>query len=731
MLRALSSRPAHLRLLFRSFAAHATPAFRLPPSADDVALIDFFDRPVARSWLRTYAAGTTGLFLQPALTRPAAFRDVADAALNRAQLLVERIIRAPHSRDELRKVVKNLDRLSNILCGVIDLAELVRHAHPDPRWIDAANDAYAHLYEYMNVLNTHVGLYQVLKLVFQDSEIWAQLSDEARETALIFWRDFEKSGIDLPPHLRTRFVELSSEIFTLGRDFVNNASQPRPSVSLPVEPLRELRSLGSLRKMRFLGTANTISIQPGSNEARMIMANVSDDATRRALFVASHSSSREDVEVLEALLRTRASLASLVGKPSFAHMALDDKMTKTPENVMLFLSTQLGLSRPRALADVCELAKLKQRHLGRQDLPPIQPWDRDYFLPHVASPALPGEAWHEDVRKLEVIDENEGLVGWIYADLFTRPGKATGAAHYTVRCSRRADDDDADGDFDLASGAQPVNDPRALHVPAHAVRGKPGLYQLPIVVLLCDFPSPTNDRGASTLDWSDVSTTVHEMGHAVHSMIGRTDYQNVGGTRCATDFVELPSLLMEHFFLSSPDVLSLFQPKSDTSTSVVIPSHNSQDDSAVGAALDSHAQLLLATLDQLYHSPLAGEVNFNTTTIYSNLQDTHGALPSIPGTSWQTRFGHLYGYGATYYSYIFDRALARAVWERVFAKAPLERQAGERFRQDVLRHGGAKDPWKMLASVLDIPELEAGDACAMEMVGQWRAEDNGSGRTVH
>ena len=142
----------------------AATAARLPPrpaSSDDDSLVDFFDRPVHRTWLRTYAAGTTGLFLQPTLTRPSGFADAAEATVQRAQLIVERILRAPQSRNELRNVVKHLDRLSNIICGVIDLAELVRHAHPDPRWIDAANDAYATLYEFMNVLNTHVGLYQV------------------------------------------------------------------------------------------------------------------------------------------------------------------------------------------------------------------------------------------------------------------------------------------------------------------------------------------------------------------------------------------------------------------------------------------------------------------------------------------------------------------------------------------------------------------------------------------
>lgn len=124
--------------------------------------LHFFDHPPHRpSWSRS----PTGLFGQPSLVSPSSFQNLALATLIRAQLLTERIVRARQSRDELFKVVKNLDRLSDMLCSVIDLAELVRNAHPDPEWVKSANEAYEQLCEYMNVLNTNVGLYEV-RLLF-------------------------------------------------------------------------------------------------------------------------------------------------------------------------------------------------------------------------------------------------------------------------------------------------------------------------------------------------------------------------------------------------------------------------------------------------------------------------------------------------------------------------------------------------------------------------------------
>ena len=199
-------------------------------------------------------------------------------------------------------------------------------------------------------------------------------------------------------------------------------------------------------------------------------------------------------------------------------------------------------------------------------------------------------------------------------------------------------------------------------------------------------------------------------------MLGRTEYHNVSGTRCATDFVELPSILMEHF-LNSPEVLSLFT-EPGPNRRMQYPSPPDMKCSA----LDNHAQVLLGLIDQTYHSALPLDPLFDSTAAFAQLQDSKGPIPSVPGTSWQTQFGHLYTYGATYYSYMLDRAIAGRVWQKLFQSNPLDRGVGEKFKREVLIHGGGRDPWEMVSKVLDAPELEQGDSEAMREVGRWRLE---------
>ena len=200
-------------------------------------------------------------------------------------------------------------------------------------------------------------------------------------------------------------------------------------------------------------------------------------------------------------------------------------------------------------------------------------------------------------------------------------------------------------------------------------------------------------------------------------MIGRTEYQNVAGTRCATDFVELPSILMEHF-LNSPTVLSLFDVEGSSSIRHIGNHHNDPCHS-----IDTYSQILLAATDQVYHSSNVLTQLFDSTAELARLHDTQGLIPYVPGTSFQTQFGHLFGYGATYYSYLLDRAIASQVWKKLFTRDPLSRTTGEKYEHEVLQFGGGRDPWRMVSSLLDAPDLESGNVEAMREVGRWRIED--------
>uniref|UniRef100_A0A673C6J9 Mitochondrial intermediate peptidase n=1 Tax=Sphaeramia orbicularis TaxID=375764 RepID=A0A673C6J9_9TELE len=219
-----------------------------------------------------------------------------------------------------------------------------------------------------------------------------------------------------------------------------------------------------------------------------------------------------------------------------------------------------------------------------------------------------------------------------------------------------------------------------------------GQYQLPVVVLMLSLPLPT--KSAPTLLTPGMMENLfHEMGHAMHSMLGRTRYQHVTGTRCATDFAEVPSILME-YFATDYRVISQFARHYETGQPLPesMVARLCESKKVCGAA-DTQLQIFYAVLDQLYHS---APQNRSTTEILKEMQQKFYGLPYTPNTAWQLRFSHLIGYGAKYYSYLMSRAVASMVWKQCFVQDPLNRDMGERYRQEMLAHGGAKEPMLMV-----------------------------------
>lgn len=717
-------------------------------------------------------AANAGLFKNRYLTKPEGFQVFARRNLEKATVLVHKVLTAS-SVDEYRAVVKHLDRLSDLLCRVLDLCDFVRMTHPDQRFQAAASDAWAMVYQYMNQLNTTTGLNDQLCTAMRNPEVTSAWTEEEMIVAKILRTDFEKSAVHLPEATRNKFVMLSQQVSEAGNDFVERMSTARPYIEMPVASLAaqpaDIQKAVARGGITRHGSTARVGFNSIGHTAAFVLRKVMAGDARRAAYLTSNTASSGTIRSLEKMLRLRSTLANLTGFDSYGHQHLSDRMmAKSPEAVMRFLQELHRHNVPLVNQEHAALLAAKREQLGQDDkhIDVVHPWDTDllktrvrekmvkepefflipsqelnnyfsvgtvikglsilfnrlYGIRFVPRGALPGEVWHSDVRRLDVLNDKGELIAVLYCDLYYREGKSPNPAHYTIRCSRDIRDDEvaeAAEDMGLPSFESPEE---SANDGMEAVRDDGVLKQLPTVVLTCDFARPGANK-PSLLEWRNLETLFHEMGHAVHSILARTSFQNVAGTRCATDLAELPSTLMEHF-ASDPAVLSLFARHWKTGEEVPYQQLAARVRiSKQFEGLDTERQIILAMADQLYHSDVVSDPSFDSTKVYHVLQKNYATIRDDPNTSWQGFFGHLFGYGSTYYSYLFDRVLAERVWQVVFkggeGEAAISRENGEWLKENLLKWGGSRDPWQCMADTLRDHRIKGGDEEAMGIVGSW------------
>jgi intermediate peptidase len=703
----------------------------------------------------------TGLIKNRYLAQPEGFITYAKDVMRQCSILVQKTLTVD-TVEGYKGLSRDLDKLSDLLCRVIDLADFIRSTHPDRHFKRAATAAYTMMFEYMNQLNTTTGLNDQLKKAASIPEVYESWTEEERTVAKILIKDFSKSAIELPDKERNEFVTISNDIAEVGTEFV---SWMEPAKNLVTFPSKQLTGLDPLfiKNVSKWGIATIPSI---GSMAATVVSNAEDPDIRREVYMASRTASKATVDRLERLLKRRSDLAKLAGYESFAHMSLQDKMAKTPEAVNDFLQALKVDIQPVVQQELDELLELKASDAYHENFPSrINAWDKDYYVHRLMSnlytrirsldslseffslgtvfqglsrlfnrtygvrlvpkETLPGETWHAEVRRLDVVDDTGSCVAVVYCDLFSRPGKTPNPAHFTLRCSRAIPPDEL---AEYGANGNSLDD--AINAATEGLSYRVDeqtstVYQLPTIALVCDFDHPstvgfTGVEKPTLLPLRDVQTLFHEMGHALHSFLGRTALQNVSGTRCATDLAEVPSVLMEHFAFA-PQVLDLWARhyQSDKPLPFALVQERLRLERQM-QGVETESQIMLAMLDQTLHSRLWNGKDLNSTAIYHQVS-SQTSLPDPPGTAWQGLFGHLYGYGATYYSYLFARAVAARVWTSVFEKGEraIDREAGERVKQEFLKWGGARDGWSCVAGMLQDERLAAGDQDAMRIVGKW------------
>lgn len=664
----------------------------------------------------------TGLFKNPYLTSPDGLRQFSQVSLRQAQELLERMRNDSTENGKLTYIM-NLDRLSDTLCRVIDLCEFIRSTHPDDAFVKAAQDCHEQMFEFMNVLNTDVSLCNMLKTVLNSPKISSKLSEEELKVGKILLDDFEKSGIYMNPDVREKFIQLSQEISLVGQEFINHTDYPGSnSVKISCRELDNSNvSAFLLKQLNKDVKGQNYKVPTFGYAAYALLKSCEKEQVRKKIWTALHSCSDKQIKRLNHLIKLRANLADLMHKGSYAEYQLEGKMAKNPKDVQDFILTLMNDTIDKTATELKFIAELKAKDLKKplatktdEILKLVRPWDRDYYtgkylqlnpsnapsakeissyftlgnviqglsdlFQHIygikLEPAIAdeGETWSPDVRRLNVISEEEGIIGIIYCDLFERSGKTSNPAHFTVCCSRQIYPNETDfSTIQLGENADG------------------SFFQLPVISLVCNFaPIPiASKKSLCFLQLSEVETLFHEMGHAMHSMLGRTHMQNISGTRCATDFVELPSILMEHF---AKDIRILTRIGKHYETGETVEPDMLQSFMRTTNFLqncETYSQAKMAMLDQSFHDEevISNIDNYDVVKNYQALERRLKVLVDDQ-SNWCGRFGHLFGYGATYYSYLFDRTIASKIWYALFEDDPYSRKNGDKFKKHLLKWGG-------------------------------------------
>ncbi|CAN6173345.1 unnamed protein product [Urochloa humidicola] len=646
----------------------------------------------------------TGLYGFDVLRTAKGFRRFVDDAIERSEELVAHVARLPSSPE----IVRAMDEISNTVCTVIDSAELCRNTHPDRQFVEEADKASMRIYEHLQYLNTNTTLYNAILKAEGES---ALLTEEARRAATTFRIDFEKGGIHLPEDKLERVNQLNLEIAQLGRKFSDNVmNKPGfvdvyPASRVPRNMQHHFKSVyrsnfGSFEKQSnqmIAAKQKGLRIVTDLGNLSSALRWISDEEVRKQIYFVGNSEPRENIGVLNGLIDARDELGKTMGCKSYADFAIRPNMAASADVVMSFLGDLSNIVRCKADEEFNVIKDFKRRICNEKSAD-LEPWDEDYFIGMMKSsvhnldasvvakyfplsqclkglnvlveslfgatfhqiPMRDGESWHPDVIKLSLRHPDEGDLGFMYLDLYSRKGKFPGCAHFAVQGGRRLSDSN---------------------------------YQLPIIALVCNFSS--SNGITARLSHGDVETLFHEFGHALHSLLSRTEYQHFSGTRVALDVAETPSNLFECYAWDYR-VLKTFA--LDETTGDAIPEKLVKALNAsrkMFPATELQRQVFYSIMDLTLFGEQASKP-MDTISTVADLRRKHTSWKCAEGTHWHTRFTHLITYGAGYYSYLYARCFATTIWQEICQEDPLSRSAGSAIRDKFLRYGGSKDPSSLL-----------------------------------
>ncbi|MFT3710152.1 MAG: M3 family metallopeptidase [Archangium sp.] len=567
----------------------------------------------------------------------------------------------------------------------VNRAGLFSEVHPDKTIQDAARACEQECSSFVSQMLLNRGLYDAVSAVKLDGA-----DDDTKRFVTQSLRDFRRAGVDKDEATRTRLIAIDEELTKLQQEFSKNIAEDVRTVKTDAASLAGLPQ--DFIDAHKADAEGKITLTTNYPDYYPVMTYVQSDAVRKELYTKFRSRADQNNEKLLAqVLTLRAERAKLLGFADWADYITGDKMIRSGKNATDFIERVSKLAKKRSDKDYAELlkevktidknakevadfqkafldnrVKVKQYSVDAKEVRSYFPFRTTlagllditgavYDIQY--APVTDAKVWHESVVVYDVM-RGQTKLGRIYLDLHPRENKYKHAAQ-----------------FSLVDGT---------------------LEQLPEGVLVCNFAA-----GDELMEHGDVVTMFHEFGHLMHHILGgKHRWIRQSGVATEHDFVEAPSQMFEEWAWSH-ETLSRFakNAKGEVIPRALVEKMRRADKFGVG--LQVVQQMFYAAVSLRFHQ--ADPSKLDQLALVKELQAKFTPFKYVEGTHMQTSFGHLMGYSAVYYTYMWSLVIAKDMLSAFEGKSLMDTKITYSYRDKVLAPGGTKDAADLVKDFLGRP----------------------------
>jgi thimet oligopeptidase len=607
----------------------------------------------------------------------AEFSAKQDARLAHAQSLLDELTAAKGKRT-VSATLTAYDALLAELDAAGSQAGLLEQVHPDSAMRDAAEKFTQKISAFGSELSLNRKIYEALSAI--DLSGADAVTKFYVEKTL---RDFRLAGVDKDDSTRAKIKALRDELVLIGQDFARNIRDDVRTIY--ASSAAELDGLPQDFIDRHKPEADgRIKLTINYPDAIPVFTYAKSEALRKRLYMEYNNRAfPKNVDVLKRLLAKRYELARLLGFDNYAAYVTADKMVASEKNASTFIDRIANASELRAKKEYQQVLARK-----RQDDPAaaiVNSWESGYYAELVRKAEYNFDAqsvrpyFQYDRVKQGVLD----VMGTLFDVTFKR-NRTVPVWDKSVECWEIFEHDSLMGRFyfDMHPRENKYNHAAQFNIRS-GIMGK----QIPEAALICNFPGGI-EGDPGLMEHNDVETFFHEFGHLLHSLFaGRQPWIGVSGIQTEWDFVEAPSQLLEEWAWDA-STLATFAKQYQTGEPIpaaLVKQMKAADEFGKGLSIRQqmvYAQLSLSCYDR---TPDLANVDALNRTIRSK----YIPYPYVEGTHSYTSFGHLDGYSAIYYTYMWSLVIAKDFFTKFDQAHMLAPGVAKRYRETVLAPGGS------------------------------------------